>query len=68
MQSLVVKPADPPDGRKLYLGLRAPDAIGDQLGLVGIHERFRQSVVQSISDGADQADHDMVLKRLGVVV
>jgi hypothetical protein len=44
VQAVVIEPGDPCDGRELDLGVRAPNAVGDQLGLVGIHERFRERV------------------------
>jgi hypothetical protein len=39
-----VEPGDPFDGRELDLGAGAPDAVGDQLGFVGIDERFGERV------------------------
>ena len=38
VQPAVVKPADVVGGRELELRSGAPDAVGDQLGLVGVHE------------------------------
>ena len=46
VQPVVVEPRDPLDGRELELRARLPDAIGDQLGLVGVDEAFGQRVVQ----------------------
>jgi hypothetical protein len=40
----VVEPADIRDRRVLELRVRSPHAIGDQLGLVRIHERLGQCV------------------------
>lgn len=50
MQPLVVEPADVLDGRELELRAGAPDAVGDQLGLVAIDERLGERVVQGIPD------------------
>ncbi len=44
VQPVVVEPGDPGDGLKLDLGVGALDAVGDQLGLVAVDERFGQSV------------------------
>jgi hypothetical protein len=44
VQPAVVEPADVRDGRELELRVRAPDAIGDQLGLVAVDERFGERV------------------------
>jgi hypothetical protein len=38
MQAVVVKPRDPLHGCELELRARAPYAVGDQLGLIGINE------------------------------
>src|ERR687887_161808 len=38
VQPAVVEPADVFDDRELELAAGAPDAVGDQLGLEGIHE------------------------------
>ena len=38
VQAGVVVPADPFDRGELELGSGAPDPVGDQLGLVGIHK------------------------------
>jgi endonuclease YncB( thermonuclease family) len=44
VQAGVVKPADPLDDRELELRAGAPDAVGDQLGLEGVHEGLSQRV------------------------
>ena len=67
MQPLVVEPADVFDGRELELRARAPHAVCDQLGLVGVHEDFGHGVVQRVSDGPDRREHLMVVEHLGVV-
>jgi hypothetical protein len=40
----VAEPADVFDGGELELGSGAPDAVGDQLGLETVDERFGQRV------------------------
>jgi hypothetical protein len=67
VEAVVVEPADPFDGRELQLRARARDAVGDQLGLVGVHERFGERVVQAVADGADRREHEVIVERLGVV-
>jgi hypothetical protein len=44
VQAAVVEPADVFDDGQLELGLAAPDAIGDQLGLKGIDEALGERV------------------------
>ena len=59
VQPLVVEPADVLDGRELELRARAPHTVCDQLGFVAVHESFRQSVVQRVSDRAYRREHLM---------
>jgi hypothetical protein len=40
----VVEPADVRDGRELELRVGSPHAVGDQLGLVAVDERFGERV------------------------
>jgi hypothetical protein len=54
VQAVVVKPAEVLDDRQLELLATAPDAIGDQLGLEAVDERFGQSVIQRVADGPDR--------------
>jgi hypothetical protein len=44
VQPGMVEPGDVLDGRELELGLGPPDAIGDQLGLEAVDERFGHGV------------------------
>ena len=46
VQPAVVEPADIGDGRELELRAGSPHAIGDQLGLERVHERFGERVVE----------------------
>jgi hypothetical protein len=45
MQPAGVEPAEVFDDRELELGARAPDAVGDQLGLERVDEALGQGVV-----------------------
>lgn len=45
VEAVVVKPADVFDGGELELLAGAPHAVGDQLGLEAVDERFGQRVV-----------------------
>ena len=54
MQPLVVEPADVFDDRELELRSRAPDAIGDQLGIEAVDEALGERVVVGITDGPDR--------------
>ena len=45
-------------GDELELSAVAPDAVGDQLGLVGINERFGERVVVGVSDRSDRGEHE----------
>ena len=49
VQPARVEPGDVVDGRELELGVRAPHAIGDQLGLVAVDERFGERVEAPMS-------------------
>ena len=53
VQPLVVEPADPLDDRQLGLLVGAPDAVGDQLGLEAVDERFRERVVITVASLPD---------------
>ena len=44
VQPARVEPGDVVDGRGFELGVGAPHAIGDQLGLVAVDERFGERV------------------------
>jgi hypothetical protein len=68
VQALTVKPADPLSGLELKLRARAPHAIGDQLGLVGIHERLGERIVVRIANRADRRQHVVIVEHLGVVL
>jgi hypothetical protein len=68
VQPAVVEPADVGDGRVLELRVGAPHAIGDQLGLVAVDERFGERVVESVSDSADPRQHAMIIEQLRVVL
>jgi hypothetical protein len=68
VQPAVVEPADVLDGRELELRVGAPHAVGDQLGLVGVHERFAERVVVAVSDATDRREHAMVVEHLRVVL
>jgi hypothetical protein len=65
---LGVKPGDVADGRELELRVGAPHAIGDQLGLVAVDERFGERVVIAVADAADRREHLGVVELLGVVL
>jgi len=67
VQAVVVEPSDPLDGPKLELGVGAPDAVGDQLGLERVHERLRERIVVGVPDRADGGQHAVVAQGLGVV-
>ena len=56
-----------PAGLSGVWAVAPPDAVGDQLGLVRVHERFRYGVLQRVSDGPDRCEHRMVDERLRVV-
>jgi hypothetical protein len=60
VQPAGVKPGDVDDGLKLQLGGGAPDAIGDQLGLVAVDEALGERVVIAVADRADRREHPMV--------
>ena len=60
----VVEPADPFDDRELELGPGAPDAVGDQLGLEGVHEALGQRVVVGVADRPDRAQHPVIVEDL----
>ena len=47
------KPADPFDDREFELAARAPDAVGDQLGLERVDEALGHRVVIRVADGPD---------------
>jgi hypothetical protein len=47
----VVEPAEVSDGRELELRVGAPHAVGDQLGLVAVDERFGERVEAPMSRG-----------------
>ena len=68
VQPLVVEPADPLDDRQLGLLVGAPDAVGDQLGLEAVDERFRERVVLTIAGRAERPGDVVVIERLRVVV
>jgi hypothetical protein len=44
VQAIRVKPGDVLDDRELKLAARAPDAVGDQLGLEAVDEALGQGV------------------------
>ena len=44
VQPAVVEPADVGDDAELELRVRSPHAVGDQLGLERVHERFGERV------------------------
>jgi hypothetical protein len=67
VQAAGVEPRDVLDDRELKLVLGAPDAVGDQLGLEGVHERFRERVVERVADGPDRRGDVVIVERLGVV-
>ena len=50
----VVEPADVLDDRELELGARAPDAVGDQLGLEAVDEALGHGVVVGVADRPDR--------------
>ena len=56
------------DDREFGLVVGAPDAVGDQLGLEAVDERFRERVVITISGRAERCEHVVIVERLGVVV
>ena len=68
VQPARVEPGDVLDGRELELGVGAPHAIGDQLGLVAVDERFGERVVVAVADAADGRQHVRVVELLGVVL
>ena len=68
MQAAVVVPADPLDDRQLELVARAPDAIGDQLGLERVHERFRERVVVGVAGRSERREDPVVVEGVVEVV
>ena len=50
VQAVVVEPADVLNDGELELAATAPDAVGDQLGLEAVDERFSEGVVVGVSD------------------
>jgi hypothetical protein len=50
VQPGIVEPADVLDDRDLELRPPPPDAVGDQLGLEAVDERFRERIVIRIPD------------------
>ncbi len=67
MKARVVEPADVFDDRELKLGARAPDAVGDQLGLEGVDKALGQGVVIGVADRPDADEHAVIGERLRVV-
>ena len=64
MQSGGVEPGDPLDDRELELASGSPDAVGDQLGLEGVDERFGHSVVVGIADRSDRLQDAVIVELL----
>jgi hypothetical protein len=56
VEAVVVEPRDVFDDRKLELGLGAPHAVGDQLGLEAVDEALSDGVVISIADASDRRE------------
>jgi len=67
VQALVVEPGDVFDDGQLQLRARAPDPVGDQLGLEGVDEALGHCVVVGVADAADRGEHAVVVQFLGVV-
>jgi hypothetical protein len=56
----VVEPAEVLHDRELELRARAPDAVGDQLGLEAVNEALGQRVVLGVADRADRGQHAVI--------
>ena len=60
VEPVVVEPADALDDGELELAAVAPDAVGDQLGLEGVHEGLGERVVVGVADAADRREHAVI--------
>jgi len=55
------------DDGEFELAAGAPDAVGDQLGVEAVDERFGERVAVGVADRSDRGKHAMVDERLAVV-